>query len=75
VFDNSGYRSLAIDNPTMTARGTPIRIASQRDQSNLSKGKKTFNALIYWSCAEPPNLFMRQALARRSFTFTGVVTS
>lgn len=30
----------------MTSRTTPIRIALQRDQSNLSKGQKTFNALV-----------------------------
>lgn len=46
MFDNPGYRSLAIENPTMTARTTPIRIASQRDQPNLSKGQKAFNALV-----------------------------
>lgn len=30
----------------MTARTTPIRIATQQDQPNLSKGQKAFNALV-----------------------------
>ncbi len=30
----------------MTARSTPIRIALQRNQPNLSKGQKAFNGLV-----------------------------